>query len=51
VGGFLSSSIHRFYQRLPLERQLELWHEAGVEAIRGRRLSFGGGIVVSGRRA
>ena len=51
VGGFLSSSIHRFYQRLPLERQLELWHEAGVEAIRGRRLSFGGGIVISGRRA
>src|SRR6185437_7726713 len=33
VGGFLSSSIHRFYERLPLERQLELWHEAGVEAI------------------
>jgi len=51
VGGFLSSSIHRFYQRLPLERQLELWHEAGVEAIRGRRLSFGGGIVIWGRRA
>jgi len=51
VGGFLSSSIHRFYERLPLERQLELWHEAGVEAIRGRRLSFGGGIVIWGRRA
>jgi demethylmenaquinone methyltransferase/2-methoxy-6-polyprenyl-1,4-benzoquinol methylase len=51
VGGFLSSSIHRFYERLPLERQLALWHEAGIEAIRGRRLSFGGGIVIWGRRA
>ena len=50
VGGFLSSSIHRFYERLPLERQLELWREAGIEAIRGRRLSFGGGIVIWGRR-
>jgi demethylmenaquinone methyltransferase/2-methoxy-6-polyprenyl-1,4-benzoquinol methylase len=51
VGGFLSSSIHRFYGRLPLERQLALWHDAGIEAIRGRRLSFGGGIVIWGRRA
>jgi demethylmenaquinone methyltransferase/2-methoxy-6-polyprenyl-1,4-benzoquinol methylase len=51
VGGFLSSSIHRFYAGLPLGRQLELWHEAGIEAIRGRRLSFGGGIVIWGRRA
>ena len=51
VGGFLSSSIHRFYQRLPLEQQLAVWHEAGIEAIRGRRLSFGGGIVIWGRRA
>jgi demethylmenaquinone methyltransferase / 2-methoxy-6-polyprenyl-1,4-benzoquinol methylase len=51
VGGFLSSSIHHFYERLPLERQLALWQEAGIEAIRGRRLSFGGGIVIWGRRA
>jgi demethylmenaquinone methyltransferase/2-methoxy-6-polyprenyl-1,4-benzoquinol methylase len=51
VGGFLSPSIHRFYEGLPLERQLQLWHDAGIEAIRGRRLSFGGGIVIRGRRA
>jgi demethylmenaquinone methyltransferase/2-methoxy-6-polyprenyl-1,4-benzoquinol methylase len=50
VGGFLSSSIHRFYERLPLERQLELWHDAGIEDVRGRRLSFGGGVVLWGRR-
>jgi demethylmenaquinone methyltransferase / 2-methoxy-6-polyprenyl-1,4-benzoquinol methylase len=50
VGGFLSPSIHGFYGRLPLERQLRLWHEAGIEDLRVRRLSFGGGIVIRGRR-
>ncbi len=51
VGGFLSESIHRFYDRLPLDRQLELWRDAGIENVRGRRLSFGGGVVIWGRRA
>jgi demethylmenaquinone methyltransferase / 2-methoxy-6-polyprenyl-1,4-benzoquinol methylase len=51
VGGFLSESIHRFYARLPLEHQLRLWAAAGIEDIRVRRLSFGGGIVIRGRRA
>jgi demethylmenaquinone methyltransferase/2-methoxy-6-polyprenyl-1,4-benzoquinol methylase len=48
VGRFLSPSIHRFYERLPLERQLRLWHDAGIEDLLGRRLSFGGGIVIRG---
>ncbi len=50
VGGFLHGSIRGFYERLPLDRQLALWREAGVEDIRVRRLSLGGGIVVWGRR-
>ena len=50
VGGFLRRSIRDFYARLPLERQLALWREAGVADIRVRRLSLGGGIVVWGRR-
>jgi demethylmenaquinone methyltransferase/2-methoxy-6-polyprenyl-1,4-benzoquinol methylase len=50
VGGFLRSSIRDFYARLPLDRQLALWQEAGVEDIRVRRLSLGGGIVIWGRR-
>jgi demethylmenaquinone methyltransferase/2-methoxy-6-polyprenyl-1,4-benzoquinol methylase len=51
VGRFLSPSIHGFYERLPLERQLELWRDAGIEQVRGRRPSFGGGIVIRGVRA
>ena len=50
VGGFLRGSIRGFYERLPLDRQLALWREAGVEDIRVRRLSLGGGIVIWGRK-
>ena len=34
----------------PLERQLELWSEAGMADVRARRLSLGGGVVVWGQR-
>ena len=51
VGRFLGDSIRDFYARLPLERQLALWREAGVVDVRLRRLSLGGGIVIWGRRA
>ena len=50
VGRFLGPSIRGFYARYPLERQLELWREAGVGDVRFRRLSLGGGIVIWGRR-
>ena len=50
VGAFLGPSIRELHARLPLERQLELWHEAGVEGPTARRLSLGGGYVVWGRR-
>ncbi len=48
VGDFLGPSIRGFYARLPLERQLQLWHDAGIGEPRGRRLSVGGGVVVWG---
>jgi demethylmenaquinone methyltransferase/2-methoxy-6-polyprenyl-1,4-benzoquinol methylase len=51
VGAFLGQSIRDFYARYPVERQLELWHAAGVDDVRGRRLSLGGGIVLWGRKA
>ena len=51
VGRFLGGSIRELYARLPLERQLELWHAAGIADVRFRRLSLGGGVVVWGRRA
>ena len=51
VGRFLGPSIAEFWSRYPLERQLTLWREAGIEDVRVRRLSLGGGVVVWGRRS
>jgi len=51
VGSFLGPSIREFHSRLPLERQLGLWREAGLEDVQAWRLSLGGGYVVRGRRA
>jgi demethylmenaquinone methyltransferase / 2-methoxy-6-polyprenyl-1,4-benzoquinol methylase len=50
VGRFLGGSIREFWSRYPLERQLDRWRAAGVEHVRYRRLSLGGGIVIWGRR-
>jgi demethylmenaquinone methyltransferase/2-methoxy-6-polyprenyl-1,4-benzoquinol methylase len=51
VGRFLGPSIRSFWRRYPLERQLSLWREAGIEDVHYRQLSLGGGIVIWGRRA
>ena len=51
VGRFLGPSIRGFYERWPLERQLELWREAGVTDVQARRMSVGGGVVIWGTRA
>jgi demethylmenaquinone methyltransferase/2-methoxy-6-polyprenyl-1,4-benzoquinol methylase len=51
VGGFLGPSIEQLWQRLPLERLLDLWRDAGIADVGFRRLSLGGGIVIWGRRA
>ncbi len=50
VGDFLGDSIREFWERYPIERQLELWQDAGIDAVRVRRLSLGGGVVMWGRR-
>jgi demethylmenaquinone methyltransferase/2-methoxy-6-polyprenyl-1,4-benzoquinol methylase len=50
VGRFLGGSIRELWERYPLERQLELWDEAGIGDVRHKRLSLGGGIVFWGRR-
>jgi demethylmenaquinone methyltransferase/2-methoxy-6-polyprenyl-1,4-benzoquinol methylase len=50
VGRFLGPSIRDFWRRWPEPRLLEAWREAGVEDVRARRLSLGGGIVVWGQR-
>jgi demethylmenaquinone methyltransferase/2-methoxy-6-polyprenyl-1,4-benzoquinol methylase len=51
VGRFLGPSIRRFREEHPPERLLELWREAGIDDVRMRRLTLGGGVVTWGRRA
>jgi hypothetical protein len=50
VGSFLGPSIRDLHARLPIERQVEMWRAAGIDEVRVRRLSLGGGYVVWGRR-
>jgi demethylmenaquinone methyltransferase/2-methoxy-6-polyprenyl-1,4-benzoquinol methylase len=50
VGRFLGPSIRGFYERISLPALLSLWTEAGIEDVRFRRLSLGGGIVIWGSR-
>jgi demethylmenaquinone methyltransferase/2-methoxy-6-polyprenyl-1,4-benzoquinol methylase len=51
VGRFLGPSIRGFYARHPVERIVEYWQEAGLEDVNVRRMSLGGGIVMSARRS
>ena len=50
VGRFLGPSIRGFYEQWPLERQLELWREAGMVDLHAKRMSLGGGVVIWGAR-
>jgi demethylmenaquinone methyltransferase/2-methoxy-6-polyprenyl-1,4-benzoquinol methylase len=50
VGDFLGGSIRSFWEAYPQERQRALWRAAGIEDVRVRRLSLGGGVVMWGRR-
>ena len=51
VGDFLGPSIGDFWERYPLERQLEWWHAAGLRDIEVRRRSLGAAVVIWGRKA
>ena len=51
TGRFLGPSIEQFWREHPLDDVLGWWAAAGMEQIRARRLSLGGGIVVWGTRA
>jgi demethylmenaquinone methyltransferase / 2-methoxy-6-polyprenyl-1,4-benzoquinol methylase len=48
VGDFLAGSIRSFWERCPLERQLELWSAAGLRDVQVRRLSLGAAVVMWG---
>jgi demethylmenaquinone methyltransferase/2-methoxy-6-polyprenyl-1,4-benzoquinol methylase len=51
TGRFLGPSIERFWREHPLEEVLGWWAAAGMEGIRARRLSLGGGVIVWGTRS
>jgi demethylmenaquinone methyltransferase / 2-methoxy-6-polyprenyl-1,4-benzoquinol methylase len=51
TGRFLGPSIEGFWDRHPLDAVLAMWADAGMERIRARRLSLGGGVVIWGVRA
>ncbi len=51
VCDFLGDSIRDFWGTWPLERLLGAWRDAGVEDVESRSLTFGGGVVIWGRRS
>jgi hypothetical protein len=51
VGTFLGPSIRGHYADWPLPRLLQAWRDAGVDDVRAKRLSLGGGIVTWGRKS
>lgn len=50
VGRFLGPSIEEHYRRYPVQRHVEMWRDAGLEEVRTRSMSLGGGFVMRGRR-
>jgi demethylmenaquinone methyltransferase/2-methoxy-6-polyprenyl-1,4-benzoquinol methylase len=50
VGAFLRPSITEHYEEWPLPRLLDAWRDAGIEDVRARRLSLGGGVVTWGHK-
>ena len=51
VGAFLGPSISAHYRRYPLSWTVAAWERAGMEDVEVRRMSFGGGLVMWGRKA
>jgi demethylmenaquinone methyltransferase/2-methoxy-6-polyprenyl-1,4-benzoquinol methylase len=50
VGRFLGPSIRGFYEQHPLEQIADYWRQAGLENVQVRRMSLGGGVVMSATR-
>jgi demethylmenaquinone methyltransferase/2-methoxy-6-polyprenyl-1,4-benzoquinol methylase len=50
VGRFLGPSIRAFHAAYPEPVLLSLWRAAGLDDVRTKHLSLGGGLVVWGRR-
>lgn len=50
VGSFLPQSIVEWQAEWPLERQVEMWEAAGIGEIKTRRMTFGTGVLIKGRK-
>ncbi len=51
VGTFLGPNIEQFYGRWPLDRITQAWRDAGLDGVRARVMSVGGGVVMWGRKS
>ncbi len=51
VGRFLGPSIRGYYEQHPLERIAGYWEDAGLREVQVRRMSLGGGVVMSARKS
>jgi len=50
VGAFLPRSIVEWDNEWPLERQVAMWEQAGIVEIKTRRMTFGTGVLIKGRK-
>lgn len=50
VGAFLPHSIVEWANEWPLERQVAMWEAAGIREIKTRRMLFGTGVLIKGRK-
>jgi demethylmenaquinone methyltransferase/2-methoxy-6-polyprenyl-1,4-benzoquinol methylase len=50
VGWFLGPSIEQHYRTYSVGRHAAMWAAAGLEEVRMRPMSLGGGLVMSGRK-
>lgn len=51
VGRFLGPSISAHYRRYPIPWTVDAWRRAGIADVTTRRMSLGGGLVISGVRS
>jgi demethylmenaquinone methyltransferase / 2-methoxy-6-polyprenyl-1,4-benzoquinol methylase len=51
VGRFLGPNISSFYSAWPLTRIVDAWEAAGIVDVKFSAMSFGGGLVMWGRKA
>lgn len=50
VGAFLGGSIVEWDRAWPLAKQLNAWDHAGIDVTHVKRMSFGAGVVIVGRK-